>query len=233
MLLTEIFALSALSGVLAAPPLARESFATQLDNTTVPANFTPTGGVDVSPDSPPPIYHTASDFDFQSLNLALNQEYIELDLFHHGLAQFSVEEFEAAGLNADDRFLIEFMADQEVGHAELLSSILGRTCIFYCGSCIIYIPRAARAAKICTYSYPFKTVRQFVDFCQKLTRFGESGVYGFLSHLDSRPSATLLTQTISTEARQQMIFRQFAGAFPMPVWFETVSTAFGLTMDYG
>lgn len=130
MLLTEIFALSALSGVLAAPPLARESFATQLDNTTVPANFTPTGGVDVSSDSPPPIYHTASDFDFQSLNLALNQEYIELDLFHHGLAQFSVEEFEAAGLNADDRFLIEFMADQEVGHAELLSSILGRTCVF-------------------------------------------------------------------------------------------------------
>jgi hypothetical protein len=50
---------------------------------------------------------------------------------------------------------------------------------------------------------------------------GESGVYGFLSHLDSRDAATLLTQSIATEARQQMIFRQFSGAFPMPVFFET------------
>jgi len=50
---------------------------------------------------------------------------------------------------------------------------------------------------------------------------GESGVYGFLSHLDSRDAATLLTQSIATEARQQMIFRQFSGAHPMPVYFET------------
>lgn len=59
-------------------------------------------------------------------NLALNQELIELDLFHFGLAKFSVDEFEAAGLDADDRFLIEFMADQEVGHAKALTDILGR-----------------------------------------------------------------------------------------------------------
>jgi hypothetical protein len=56
---------------------------------------------------------------------------------------------------------------------------------------------------------------------QILTRFGESGVYGFLPALDSRPAAQLLLQSISTEARQQMIFRQLAGAFPMPVWFES------------
>ena len=46
--------------------------------------------------------------------------------FHHGLAQFSVQEFEDAGLNAEDRFLIEFMADQEFSHATVLSNILGR-----------------------------------------------------------------------------------------------------------
>ena len=131
------------------------------------------------------------------------QEWIELDLFHNGLATFSTEDFEAAGLTASDRFLIEFMADQEVGHATLLTNILG-----------------AQAPVQCTYSYPFTTVREFIDFCQKLTRFGESGVYGFLNHLDSREAAQLLLQSISTEARQQMIFRQFDGLFPMPVWFE-------------
>jgi hypothetical protein len=72
----------------------------------------------------------------------------------------------------------------------------------------------------CNYTYPFTTVREFIDFCQKLTRWGESGVYGFLPHLNSGPAAQLLLQSISTEARQQMIFRQFEGLFPMPVWFE-------------
>ncbi|KAF5327142.1 hypothetical protein D9619_004091 [Psilocybe cf. subviscida] len=167
-----------------------------------PLPFTPSGGLETN--STPPVFKPLSDFDFQSINLALNQEWIELDLFHHGLAQFSVEEFEAAGLNAADRFLIQHMADQEVGHATALSNILG-----------------ARAAKPCTYRYPFQTVHEFVDFCQTLTRFGEAGVYGFLEHLNSRASAQILLQSISVEARQQMIFRQFEGLFPMPEWHTT------------
>ncbi|KAJ7819804.1 Rds1 protein [Mycena olivaceomarginata] len=156
-----------------------------------PAPFTPAGGLGTN--GTPPVYSPMSDFDFQSMNLALNQEWIELDLFHHGVAQFAVEEFEAAGIDAEDRFLIEFMADQEVGHATMLTNIWAVT----------------TAAKSCNYTYPFTTVREFVDFCQKLTRFGESG------HLDSRPSAELLLQSITTEARQQMIFRQFEGLFPI------------------
>lgn len=131
------------------------------------------------------------------------QEFIELDLFQFGLQTFSASDFEAAGLTAADRTLIDFMAQQEVGHATMVSNILG-----------------ASAPQECVYNYPFTNVREFVDFCQKLTRFGESGVYGFLPHLNSREAAQLLLQSISTEARQQMIFRQFDGIFPMPVWFE-------------
>ncbi|KIK71562.1 hypothetical protein GYMLUDRAFT_66753 [Collybiopsis luxurians FD-317 M1] len=170
--------------------------------TSLPTPFTPPGGLGTN--STPPVYTPLSDFDFQSLNLGLNQEYIELDLFHHGLAQFSRDEFQQAGFSDDDLYLIEFMADQEVGHAKVLTDILG-----------------PNAAKQCEYQYPFTTVPEFVDFCQKLTRFGESGTYGFIEHLDSRPSAQILLQSISTEARQQMIFRQFEGLFPMPVWHET------------
>jgi hypothetical protein len=66
----------------------------------------PAGGNSNS-SSPPPEYIPMSDFDFQSLNLALNQEWIELDLFHYGLARFSDEEFEAHGINAEQRHLIE------------------------------------------------------------------------------------------------------------------------------
>ncbi|KAF7332764.1 Stress response protein [Mycena kentingensis (nom. inval.)] len=180
-----------------------------------PLPFTPAGGIGTNST---PVYSPMSEFDFQSMNLALNQEWIELDLFHHGLAQFSAEEFDAAGINAEDRYLIEFMAEQEVGHATMLTNILGPT-----------------AAKPCNYTYPFTTVREFIDFCQKLTRFGESGVYGFLEHLDSRASAELLLQSITTEARQQMVFRQFEGLFPMPVWFVpgiTQSMAWTLLSPY-
>lgn len=67
-----------------------------------------------------------SDFDFQSLNLGLHQELIELDLFHYGLAQFSSQDFEDAGLTPSDQYLIEFMADQEVGHATIFENFLAR-----------------------------------------------------------------------------------------------------------
>ncbi|QRV92007.1 stress response protein Rds1 [Ceratobasidium sp. AG-Ba] len=162
----------------------------------------PKGGVN----PPKPVYTVKSAFDYESINLALNQEWIELDLFRYGLEKFSDAEFEAAGLNADDRYLIEFMAEQEIGHARALGNLLGGP---------------ENASKPCKYTYPFQTVAEFNDFCQKLTRWGESGVYGFLPHLDSRPSAQILLQSITTEARQQMIFRQFEGLFPMAVWFET------------
>lgn len=76
------------------------------------------------------------------------------------------------------------------------------------------------APERCTYQYDFETVPQFIDFCQRLTRWGESGVLGFLSHLTARPTAQLLVQSITTESRQQMAFRQLAGLFPMPVYFE-------------
>lgn len=96
-----------------------------------------------------------------------------------------------------------------VGHSTLLSNIL-----------------QGRGAKQCKYRYNFETVQEFVQFCAILTRFGESGVYGFLSHLDSRPAATLLLQSITTEARQQMIFRQFAGEFAIS-WKQRLEAYFG------
>ncbi|OTA99612.1 hypothetical protein M426DRAFT_269063 [Hypoxylon sp. CI-4A] len=166
-----------------------------------PAPYTPGGGLGTN--GTEPIYRVISDFDYESVALALYQEWIELDLFHWGLARFSDDEFKQAGLDAEDRFLIQFMANQEVGHATALTNMLG-----------------PQAPVQCTYNYPATSVREFIDFNQKLTRWGESGVYGFLNHLDSRETAQILLQSITTEARQQMIFRQFDGLFPMPVWFE-------------
>ena len=107
------------------------------------------------------------------------------------------------------------MARQEVDHAILLSNMLG-----------------SAAPQRCNYTYPFTTVREYIDFSQKLTRWGEAGVYGFLEHMDSRESATLLLQSITTEARQQMIFRQFEGLFAMPEFFEVGTPQVRTALSY-
>ena len=102
-----------------------------------PAPYTPAGGLGTN--GTLPRYMVESDFDFESIALGLYQEWIELDLFHDGLARFSVEELEAAGLNAEYRSLIEFMANQETGHATLLTNMLGEAAPKQCGSPRIYV----------------------------------------------------------------------------------------------
>lgn len=167
----------------------------------MPASYIPDGGLGTNGSLPR--YMVNSDWDFESIALGVYQEYIELDLFHDGLARFSDSELTAAGLGPQARSLIEFMANQESGHATLLSNMLGEA-----------------APRQCVYNYPYTTVREWLDFMQRVTRFGESGVWGFIAHLDSREVAQLLAQSISTEARQQQIFRQMSGLTPMDVWFE-------------
>jgi hypothetical protein len=92
-------------------------------NDQEPLPYQPAGGLGTN--GTEPVYRVQSDFDYQSVLLGLYQEWIELDLFHNILATFSKEQFQAEGLTESDQFLIEFMADQESGHATLLSSLLG------------------------------------------------------------------------------------------------------------
>lgn len=95
------------------------------------------------------------------------------------------------------------MTDEDVGHATPLNNMLGA---------------GGSSTFACTTSWAINE-REHIDFSQKLARFGES-VYGFLYHLEARQLGQLLLQSTLTEARQQMIFRQFGSLFSVPVWFE-------------
>ena len=95
--------------------------------------------------------------DFESLNLALYQEWIELDLFYYGANRFSKEEFAEAGITNDDIEYIKFMGAQEVGHARLISNL--------------QLNGGRDAAEQCEYRYYFESPREFVNFCQRLTRW--------------------------------------------------------------
>ena len=78
-----------------------------------PAPYVPYGGLGTN--GTEPRYMVNSDFDYESIQLGLYQEWIELDLFNNGVATFSEEDFAAAGLSAEDISLIQFMAQQEQG----------------------------------------------------------------------------------------------------------------------
>ncbi|PPQ72995.1 hypothetical protein CVT26_014511 [Gymnopilus dilepis] len=177
-----------------------------------PKPFTPPGGLGTNGSLP--VYKPLSDFDTQSLvscdtnyqwlnavtngyahfsvQMVVHQEFIKLDLFHHGLAQFSAQEFEAAGLTADDRFLIEHMADQEVGHAKAISDMLG-----------------PNAFSPCTYQYNFTTLEDHT--ARRVWDVWFLGAPQF---------AGCGADFVSIESRQQMALRHFEGLFLMPEWFE-------------
>jgi hypothetical protein len=105
-----------------------------------PAPYVPAGGLGTN--GTLPRYMVESDFDYESIVLGLYQEWIELDVFNNAVATFSEDDFLAAGLNQEDISLIQFMAQQEQGHATLLSNMLGET-----------------APPQCTYNYPYTNVR--------------------------------------------------------------------------
>ncbi|KAI5806034.1 hypothetical protein BZA77DRAFT_368279 [Pyronema omphalodes] len=74
-------------------PRSQSMFIPTQENLTrpEPMPYMPAGGINTSPDDIP-VYQAFSDFDWQSLSLALYQEWIELDLFQEGLRRFSVED---------------------------------------------------------------------------------------------------------------------------------------------
>lgn len=60
----------------------------------------------------------------------LYQEWIELDLFNYGLKRFSAAEWDEAGVTEELRGLLSFMADQETGHAQLLTNVSRKLSFF-------------------------------------------------------------------------------------------------------
>lgn len=131
-------------------------------------------------------------------------EWLHYDLFTLGLHRWSESDYTAIGLSPDIRALFQWMADQSIGHITMLRNILG--------------PDAPRQ---CTFNYPFRTLREWIDFSQKITRITEATIYGFTPHLDSRPVAQLMLSSVAISARQHVVFRQIEGLFPMPVWFQS------------
>ncbi|BFZ53524.1 conserved fungal protein [Savitreella phatthalungensis] len=165
-----------------------------------PKPYTPAGGFGNNGSAP--VYHPLTDFDFQSLSVALYQEWAEEALFAWGLEQYPLSDWQAIGLGQGDIDVLKFFKDQEQGHAALITNMLG-----------------ASAPGPCSYNWPQTDLRGYLDFCERLTSWGEAGVGGFIARLDSRATAQLLFESIVTESRQTMWFRQASGLPPIAEYF--------------
>jgi len=155
--------------------------------------------------NPPAKYIYQSESDFEFFNVVIQVENFEYALFGYGINRWSDADFQGQNLTAADRDLIAFFQKQEEGHSQLAAGLMGRPDL---------------KLNLCEYQWPnFTNIVDYLDFNQKATRWGESGVVGFLQHLNSRPGGTVLTQAIVTEARQQFAFRQLSGYMAIDVWF--------------
>jgi len=155
--------------------------------------------------NPPAEYVYQSEADFEFFNVVIQVENFEYALFGYGIDRWSAADFEAQNLTSADRDLIAFFQQQEVGHSQLVAGLMARPDL---------------KINVCDYHWPnFMNILDFLDFNQKATRWGESGVVGYLQHLQSRPGGTVLTEGIVTEARQQFAFRQLSGYTAIDIWF--------------
>ncbi|KAI8817901.1 Rds1 protein [Fimicolochytrium jonesii] len=134
---------------------------------------------------------TINKADFDRLNLGLNFELLELELFNLGIDIFVPKEWEDAGYGASFVDDLKFMRDQEVQHAAVLQQIL-----------------KGKGAKPCEYQFPkFETVDEFLNFSSIVTSVGEAGYLGFTFQLNNRSSILTSNQIFTTEARQNARFR--------------------------
>ena len=93
----------------------------------------------------------ASSFTLQQL--ALNLEYLELELFNQALDQLSEDDWVKASYDKSIVDVIRFMRDQETAHVAGIQDLLD-----------------GNGPKACDYSFPWNDVESFIDFASVVTR---------------------------------------------------------------
>lgn len=156
--------------------------------------------------------------DYQIVNLALNLENLELNLWAQGLANYTQANFTAAGLPADFRNMLQLLHDQETAHVALLQATL------------------ATPFANCTYHFPTYTPLDVVAFGQIVTSVGEGAYLGALGNITSPAVRQAAGQIIGNEARQNSYLRMVekinffsAPNFDTPL---TAAQAYSLASQY-
>ncbi|KAL1754899.1 ferritin-like domain-containing protein [Schizophyllum commune] len=146
------------------------------------------------------------------LNYALTLEHLENAFYHTALANFTQEDFMAAGFPKWSRGRFVELAEHEQSHVDVLKSVLG-----------------ADATEPCTYDFPVTDVASFVGLSQVLEGVGTSAYSGAAAFLTSKDALTAAAVILSTEARHaawvaSAVSKQnpWSGAYDTPLSFNEV-----------
>lgn len=118
------------------------------------------------------------------LNFALTLEHLENNFYQTALAQYSQEDFVAAGLPVWARGRFVEIGKHEQIHVDTLKSVLG-----------------AAATQPCTYEFPMTDAKSFAALSGILEGVGTSAYAGAAQYLSSKDALNAAAVILSTEAR--------------------------------
>jgi len=150
------------------------------------------------------------------LNYALTLEHLESTFYREGLANYTHEEFLAAGF-ADPFYanLVEVASDEKT-HVSFLTTALG-----------------SAAVAECKYSFPSTTPAGFVALASVLEGVGVSAYLGAAASISDKDYLTAAGSILTVEARHSSYIRAslkelpFPSPFDIPLTFDDVYTLAG------
>jgi len=165
-----------------------------------------------------PIYRRAMDGnsgvdDTTVLQYALTLEHLENKFYKDALAQFSEDDFAAAGYPSWVRGRYTQIAGHENDHVTLLAGALGDA-----------------ATQPCEYSFPYTDVKSFISLATLIENVGVSAYAGAAQFISDPAYVTIAATILTTEARHQA-WQSSAVSNAQP-WSSAYDTALGLDMVY-
>lgn len=148
--------------------------------------------------------------DADILNYALTLEHLEDTFYRQGLANFTQEQFAAAGYDAAFYANLKRTSVDETTHVEFLTTALTAA--------------GAKPVAECTYAFGVTSVDMFVATASILEGVGVSAYTGAAADIMSKDYLTAAASILSVEARHSSYFRNALKQAPFPQPFDTPLT---------
>lgn len=147
------------------------------------------------------------DIDGTILNYALTLEHLEDTFYRQGLANFTQEQFAAAGFGGSFYSNLKEISKDETTHVSFLTTAL----------------TAAGVAPVdeCVYKFPYTDVRSFVSLASVLEGVGVSAYLGAAANITEPAYLTAAGSILTVEARHSAFLRNSLGESPFATPFDT------------
>jgi Ferritin-like domain len=129
-----------------------------------------------------PVIRRATPTENQILNFALTLEHLENNFYSTFLSKFNADDFKAAGFEPFVHGRMLQIANHEANHVQFLENYLG-----------------PEATKACTYSFPVKSVKDFVALSQIFEGVGTTAYLGAAHFLHTPSLVTAAASILTTE----------------------------------